>query len=103
LLVPCQLVDGLLIVVVEILVDPSFEPLHELLLDPLLDIGHDQSLVLPDPVPDFSLLLYRDDFLLALQLHLPHLDQHLPQLGESLLALVDLERGPIYQILIDLL
>jgi hypothetical protein len=31
-----------------------------------------------------------------LQLQLSDLDEHLPQLGQALLAFVDLERRPIY-------
>lgn len=104
LLVPVdQLIEGLGVVVIDVLVDSRFESYHQLLLDFGLDVGSDQGLGLPDAVPPLSLLLDRHQFLLALQPQLAHLDDHLPQFSESLLALVDLEGRPVDEVLVDLL
>jgi len=87
-----QFIEGLGIIVIDIFVNSSFESFHQLLLYFLLNIGGNQGLGFPNAVPLLSFLLDGDQFFLALQFKLPHLDDHLPEFGKPLLAFVDDER-----------
>jgi hypothetical protein len=101
LLSPHQLIERLRVIVVNVFVYSRLQPLHQLLLNLLLDIRSNQSLGFSYPVSSFGLLLYRNNLFLALQLELPHLNDHLPQFGQPLLAFVDDEGRPIDEMLID--
>lgn len=96
-------IEDLWIVIVDVLIDSSLESLHQFLFDLLLNVGSDECLGLSDAIPLLCLLLDGNQLLLSLQLELPHLDQHLPQFGQSLLALMYDKRRPINQLLVDLL
>lgn len=98
---PHQFIESLRVVVVDVFIYSGLQSLHQLFLNLLLDVGSNQSLGLSHPVSSLSLFLYRDDLFLALQLQLSHLYDHLPQFGESLLALVDDEGRPIDEVFID--
>jgi len=98
-----QLREHLRIVIINILIYSRLQPLHQLLLNPVLNIRSDQRLRLSNAIPPLSFLFYGNNFLFTLKLQLTHLNEHLPKLGQALLAFVDLEGRPIDQILIDLL
>lgn len=98
-----QLIEYFWIVVVYILVNSSLQSLHQLFFYLLLDIGSNQSLGLSYSISFFSFFLYRHQFFFTLKLQLSHLDQHLPQLCQSLLAFVNDKRWPIDKLLVNLL
>ena len=97
-----QLREYFRIVIINILVYSRFQPLHQFLLNTILNIRSDQRLRLSHTISPLCFLFYRNELLLSLKLQLTHLDEHLPELGQTLLAFVDLEGGPVDQILIDL-
>jgi hypothetical protein len=84
-----QLVEHFRVIVVDVFVYTSFQSLHQLLLDLLLDVGGDQSFGLSDAISFFCLFLDGNDFLFSLQFKLTCLNDHLSQFGQSLLALMD--------------
>lgn len=98
-----QLIEGFGVVIVNVFVDSSFKPLHEFFFDLLLDVGSYQGLCFSYPISFFCFFLDGDDLFFALQLQLSHLDDHLPQFGQSLFAFVNDKWGPIQQLLVDLL
>ena len=91
-----QLVEHLWIIIINIFVHPCLQSLHQFFLNAALDICSDQCFCLSNAVSSLCLLFYWNELLFALQLQLSDLDEHLPQLGQALLAFVDLERRPIY-------
>lgn len=98
-----NLIKGLWIIVVDILVYARLEPLEQFLLNLLLNIGGNEGLLFPDPIPALGFLLDGDYLLFAFEPHLPHPNEHLPELGEPLLALMNHKLRPIHKVLVDLL
>ncbi len=97
-----KFIENLGVVIVDVLVDTSFESLHKFFLDLLFNVGRNQCFCLSYPISLFSLFLDRNDLLSSLKFHFPHLDEHLSQLGKSLLALVNDKWRPINELLVNL-
>lgn len=94
--------EGLLINLINILVDAIFQSFHQFVFDFLFDIGCNKGFLLSDSISPFGFLLDWNNFFFSFKLHLPHPYEHLPEFRQSLLALMNLELRPIHQIFVNL-
>lgn len=80
------------VVVIDIFVNSSFKSLHKFFLNFLLNIGSYKSFSLSNSISFLSFLFDRNKLFFSLQFKFSHLDNHLSQLCESLLAFMNYKR-----------
>ena len=93
-------------IVVQVAIHPPRQPLEQLLLDAVLDLGGHQRLLLPALLALIDLAVDPDHLGLLpgqlLEPELAHADEVLVDLGQALLVAVDEVLGPVGQMLVEL-